>query len=1088
MPSKLPAFTGMLLSVLLSVLSPVKADQWSQSYIPGEFVYDLSKHAILPDNATVDGSWTLEPHCSSISIPADSSSTTVNLNLPLPARTMGVGLWIKADQRTSVSFQLTDGKQTIQLKEGQLQDQNMAPRQSGMTTVFKDWSLRRAHLLSGNDQLILQSITIKQQHPSKKLSLGCILTTVNGADPYHAKRVWKLKDFVTPKPNSLNWTAINYHEYGFGTDTVIRPDVLKQILYAAPTQHVRIRLTDSFQRAIQTWWQKPGSLDRGMTLPNLPKGCYFLDVDRFNGSGHLLGSGKLVYQVLRDDTIQADLPLTQMDNANDPVWMDGYVADGPSGQVGEDVRLTVHSEPIFKRIASNQLSLHWSVTDTTGLYFEHHVAQLSRDNPTVILKVPSGRSGGYDLNMRWEDVNGHKVDNHQIRYGIADPRLFQAPTRNDANIRTEQHHPIMMDMFSTHNDPSQYARLPQASLTTRIVQTYESGLIPRLGLAWRDFEPVPGCYQWFLVERYLGYAQMSGKPVGIGLGYSGDSIPQWLWFEELMSQDQQTIHAGYHYVTPMGERFTKALMRANEAFLNRYKNDWRLAGFHYYAGPSEGFLTDTPPDVSDYSPDARAKFQAYLADKYQQIEKLNQAWQTQYKSFNTIQIPQPDWDQACETSLPWTDFHFFKVNFVSQRLDQLQSRARAIDPNHIMMMYGKEGFGPTGALASVYRKNNFRYSNGGGETIMAYVQSSIMQSAGVDVQCEGHYVQPNLGSVTRTAANAILAGGYTGHNQMWGLVWAKKAHEMVPEYQAITRFNAAIAKISSELNQLQLATPWAGYHAAHQDILAGRSFRMRGSHALMTLQGVATQAMHQPCAWVDDTSELAALSRYPLIVDTHSKVLTKQSIDVILDYVKQGGTFVASAYTGRYQPGSDAATDTLMRQLGVVQINTTEQRITATGLTISEFAQLTWDKQAAPKVLLANTQNQPLIYELPLGKGRLLITAGLLDISRSTDWLQDTVGQVAGVNPLQITANKTLAAVMQSAQHRYLLLIAEMPDRSLNATQQQITSAPRVDVTISGFAPQLKSLTNLLDGEDLSISNQQANVQIMPGMLYLFRW
>ena len=116
---------------------------------------------------------------------------------------------------------------------------------------------------------------------------------------------------------------------------------------------------------------------------------------------------------------------------------------------------------------------------------------------------------------------------------------------------------------------------------------------------------------------------------------------------------------------------------------------------------------------------------------------------------------------------------------------------------------------------------------------------------------------------------------------------------------------------------------------------------MRGSHALMTLQGVATQAMHQPCAWVDDTSELAALSRYPLIVDTHSKVLTKQSIDVILDYVKQGGTFVASAYTGRYQPGSDAATDTLMRQLGVVQINTTEQRITATGLTISEFAQLT---------------------------------------------------------------------------------------------------------------------------------------------------
>lgn len=1086
MPCKLLVSLGTLLSLVLNFSTPLYAANWSKAYESGDLVYDLSQLSI--SESTPSKPWTLEPHCSSISIDASKPSTTVSLNLPLPTGTLGVGLWIMADDKTQVSFQINDGTQTIQLKEGQLQNQTMASRQSGMTTVFKDWTLRRAHLLSPTDNLILKSITIKQQKPQGKLQLGCVLASIQGADPYRATRVWKLKDFVTQKPSSLNWTAIDYYEYGFGTDTVIRPDVFKYILHVTTTQQVRIRLTDSFERAIQTWWQRPETLNQGMTLPNLPKGCYFLDVDRFDSSGYLLGSNKLVYQVLRDDDIATNLPLTEVENAHDPIWIDGYVPDGPSGQVGESVKFVIHCEPIFKRIKSDPLSLHWSVTDTTGMYWMHQVTQLTRENPTAILTVPSERGGGYDLNLYWKDPSGRKVDQHRVRYGIADNRPLPASTNQHVKMISEQHQPMMMDIFGTHSDPSQYARLPQGSLTSCIAQTFESGITPCLEVAWRDFEPVPGCYQWYLVERYLGYAQMTGKPVGIGLGFAGDSVPQWLWFEELLSQNQQTIHAGYHYITPMGDRFATALKRANEAFLKRYKNDWRLAGFHYYAGPSEGFLTDTPPDISDYSPDSREKFQAYLANKYQQIQTLNKAWHTQYPSFNAVQIPQPNWDQTRESSQPWTDFHFFKVDFVSQRLDELQSRARAIDPNHIIMMYGKEGFGPTGALAKVYRKNNFRYSNGGGETVMAYVQSSIMHSGGVDVQCEGHYVQPNLGSVTRTAANAILAGGYTGHNQMWGLVWAKKAHEQVPEYQAISRFNAAIAKVSSELNQLELATPWAGYHAAHQDILTGRSFRMRGNHALMTLQGVATNTMHQPCAWVDDTSELAALSRYPLIVDTHSKVLTEQSIQIILDYVQQGGTFVASSYTGRYQPGSETSTDMLMRKLGIEQIKSSSDRMTASNLTVDQFAQLTWDKQVTPKVILANTQNQPLVYELAFGKGRFLITAGLLDMSRSVDWLKETVGHFAGVNPLQITADKTLAAVMQNAQYRYLLLIAEMPNRSLNATQQQIVNAPTVTVTITGFEDGLNTATNLLGKQNLSIKNQQATLQIMPGMLYLYRW
>jgi hypothetical protein len=1077
---------GLLWFAVFCGSTCLQAATWSPAYEAGDQVMDLSSLDVAITHQVASHAWALEPQTRSISIAATKPSITLELNEPLPANTMGVGLWIRTSKDVSVTFQISDGKNLISLQDGQLQGQPMGPRQSGMTCQFKDWTLFRAHLLVPTDNLTIQSITIQQKQPASTLELGGLLATVRGMDPYRAARVWKLKDFVTPKPSSLSWTAVNYHEYGFGTDAVIRPAVFDQVMGMPLSSTLRITLTDSFLRPLQTWWLKPQQLQQGFVLPAMPQACYFLLVDRFNGD-YLVTSRQMVYQVLRDDTMPNDMPATEVENARDPMWIDGYVADGPSGQVGESVTFTVHSEPVFKRISGHDLSLHWSIDDTTGMHFSDGHQSVTREQPTANLTVPSDRGGGYDLSLRWLDNSGRLLDQRVVRYGIADNRSHQTINPDQIPLASEQHQPILMDMFSTHSDPSQFARLPQGALISRVASAFRAGITPRLGVPWVDFEPVPGCYQWFIVERYLGFAQMARQPVGLGLGFAGDNIPQWLWFEELMSQDQQTIHAGYHYVTPMGRRFADALQRANDAFLTRYKDDWRLAGFHYYAGPSEGFLTDTPPDISDYSPDARQKFQTYLAEKYNTIDKLNTAWGSQYASFGTVQIPLPQWDLPVETSRPWADFHFFKVDFVSQRLDTLQADARKVDPNHVMMMYGKEGFGPTGTLARIFRKNNFRYSNGGGETVMAYIQSSIMHNGGVDVQCEGHYVQPNLGSVSRVAAQAILAGGYAGHNQMWGLVWAKQAHEQMPEYQAIEKLNAAIAKVSGELHQLELATSWAGYLGAHQDILAGRSFRMRGNRAVMSLQTLATNGLHQPCGWVDDTSELAAMCRFPLLVDTHTQYLTSESVQHILDYVQQGGTFVASAYTGRFVPGNDQPIDALIKALGATQITDSQTRTRSNDLVLDQLAILTWQSDVTPKITERNAAGQPLVYELAYGKGRFIITAGLMDMNLSSQWLESLVRQYAGPSPLRITADGTLVAVMQSSSHRYLILIADMPNRSLNATLEQMQHAPKVKVHVTGFDVDTSRLTDMLRQEHIAIQQQQAMWSITPGELYLYR-
>lgn len=1077
---------GWVLFALFGIAPRLLASTWIPAYESGDLVLDLSRLDVSITHQSASHAWSLEPQCKSMSIAADKPDITLALNEPLPVNTFGVGLWVRATQGISVSFEISDGDQLVTLLDGQLQGQAMGPRQSGMTCQIKDWALYRAHLLAPGGSLIIKSITIKQKQPANSLELGGFLASVKGLNPYHASRVWKLKDFVTPKPNSLSWTAVNYHEYGFGTDAVIRPAVFDQILSMPLSSAIRLTLTDSYLRPLQTWWYKPQQLQQGFVLPALPQGCYFLLADRFNGES-LITSRQMVYQVLRDDALSSGLPLTEVEDAHDPMWIDGYVADGPSGQVGESVLMTVHSEPVFKRIHANQLDLHWSVEDTTGMHLSNGRQSVTREKPTASLQVPSDRGGGFDLSLRWLDASGRLIDQRVVRYGIADNRPHLISNPDQVPLAGETHQPVLMDMFSTHSDPSQFARLPQGTLVSRVASAFEAGITPRIGVPWVDFEPVPGCYQWFMVERYLGYAQIARRPVGLGLGYAGDSVPQWLWFDELMSQDQQTIHAGYHYVTPMADRFASALQRANEAFLRRYRDDWRLAGFHYYAGPSEGFLTDTPPDVSDYSPDARQKFRAYLLSKYTTIDKLNIAWGARFTDWSEVQPPLPQWDQPVESSQSWADFQFFKEDFVSQRLDTLQANARKVDPNHVMMMYGKEGFGPTGGLAQIYRKNRFRYSNGGGETIMAYIQSSIMHSAGVDVQCEGHYVQPNFGSVNRVAAQAILAGGYAGHNQMWGLVWAKQVHEQMPEYQAIAKLNTAIAQIAGELNQLELDTPWAGYLGARQDILSGRSFRMRGNRAVMSLQTLATNTLHQPCAWVDDTSELATMCRYPLLVDTHSHYLTDESVQRILAYVEQGGTFIASAYTGRYVPGSDMPVDALIKPLGVTRLDESQTRTRSDALVLDQQATLTWKPGIEALVTVRNAAGQPLVYELTHGKGRLIITTGLMDMNLSSQWLESMVRQYAGPALLRIDAQGTLAGVMKNTSHRYLVMIADMPDRSLNATLEQISKSPPVKVIISGLDPGVKRLRDLLGNNHLSVTQQQATWTMAPGVLHLYR-
>ena len=254
---RLHCFT-LLFAISAMLFNPAQSNAatWGQAFESGDQLLDLLKLDTSVTGAIANHHWAVEPSVRSISIPATGKSTTVLLNQSLPDHTHGVGLWIMAAAGTDVFFEFTDGKQTITLQDGQLQGQPVGPSQYSRystTGAFQDWTRRRAHLLEPADHLVLKSITIKQRNATPTIQLGALLATVKGADPFRAKRVWKLSDFVTPKPSSIEWTAVDYYEYGFEADAVIRPAVFEQILGLYHAAKIRVTLTDCFSRPLQTW-------------------------------------------------------------------------------------------------------------------------------------------------------------------------------------------------------------------------------------------------------------------------------------------------------------------------------------------------------------------------------------------------------------------------------------------------------------------------------------------------------------------------------------------------------------------------------------------------------------------------------------------------------------------------------------------------------------------------------------------------------------------------------------------------------------------------------------------------------------------
>jgi len=1054
----------------------------------GDWIFVLPSKSSLPGSGSETG---LHPEGRDIAVYGKERRITLHVKQELPEGTKSLGLWLTGRGESKITFIVRDGSESRSIKSGC--EEGMAPGPRQVSWVSNQgglgaWQYCRAFLKAPSVKgMVLEDMEVVRDKPEATLGMGPLVASTEGASPFTAGKVWKIKNFQTPKPDSTYWTGSTFYEYGFASTPALRPAAWEAELATGQPESMRAVLRNMTGEPL--WHASIGkkALARPLDLPDFPAGCYMLELTPFGADGSTDGPVRFVYQVLRNDHPGA-FPVT--DDGAYPWKLSGLKLGGPAADVNQPLAAILDLSGFLPK--HPRLMVQWKVTDHAGTLHGEGSAGIASDKTAIRIPLKTSRPGGYMLNIVFTE-DGRTVDAVSYAFGVH----ATSSTQPGDNAMPFSEEPLILSQLKVHHDADQMKRLPTDVVPELAEWAFDHQIEPAFLIFWWELEPVEGCFNWHIIDRYLDMAK-NGQKIAIGINFSGDNLPEWLWFEELMSQGQQTIHHNYHYVTPFGPRFQAAHARLWKAILERYSEDPRIAAWIVQAGPSEGFVTDTPPKIGDYSIYARDAFRGFLEKKYGAISKLNATWKSDYKAFQEVPPPLPDFSLDWESSPEWWDFHLFKISFVPEYLERVQSSARAEDPSHPMIMYAKEGFGLPGLLGSVFKKNRFTYSNGGGESPGSFVQVSLMRRFGVPVMTENGNLDfpPPLGAVTSMTAYSLLAGGFTGEMLQAGMVWAKKKAFDMENRTAVGALCESLSRAAKELHTAEPAVNWAGYYSGTTEMLQSRSMRCRLYPSVNALIEASQVRLHNACTWVDDATPLDVLRGAPLIVDGGSKILAPESVQRLMDYMNAGGVFVFDSTTAVYQPGTARPTYSLLASLGAKVVLAAKPGkpgyCDAGGepVVVKRKIDLDWTPETNATVLLRDSQDgKPLVWEKSLGLGRAIIIAGEIDWPGSASWLGSLVERYSGTFPYHVVADDCISGVLKGPQADYvvirpLLVRNGRDDRSSTAAES--AAAGKANARISGV-PADAQVTEMIGNYPVTRTGDGIVLEVPRAMLAVVR-
>ena len=279
--------------------------------------------------------------------------------------------------------------------------------------------------------------------------------------------------------------------------------------------------------------------------------------------------------------------------------------------------------------------------------------------------------------------------------GLGEPALLTPRPWNDVNreIGRRMGAAIVWPLWMNHAPGSKHAALDrQQSLDNEVLLAKAAklgvrGIIPEFSknenlqtCSWGVAETQRGRYDFTRLDRTIAAISRHGIKTVVPIRSLeadlpawtaqtlGDNARIWRWDDK---QAKPVPSDGVNLMDgPTREAFLGYLTALCRHLKQRHAND-------VLAVTLEVFATDLPATV-DYSPPARKHFQKFLAARYGTAEKLNQSWQSQYGSFDEIDIPAPrkeppvlawpgrDDAEPAEQAARWADWLAWRKAYVAE--------------------------------------------------------------------------------------------------------------------------------------------------------------------------------------------------------------------------------------------------------------------------------------------------------------------------------------------------------------------------------------------------------------------------------------
>ncbi|HEY3332543.1 MAG TPA: beta-galactosidase [Capsulimonadaceae bacterium] len=433
-----------------------------------------------------------------------------------------------------------------------------------------------------------------------------------------------------------------------------------------------------------------------------------------------------------------------------------------------------------------------------------------------------------------------------------------------------------------------------------------------LQILWRDVEPMPGVYDWGLVDRVVDYAQTKGIKVLLWpamVGYEPEWLPSCYTENREGSIFGQTAYLfhGARLNYWQAPAIKSAAMRLIAAVPARYRTHPAVRGYFVLAeAPGEAPFNGW---FDGFDVPTLANFRDYAKQKYVTLAAVNKAWGTKFTTWPSVAPPIGD-------ALPqyWLDWMKLRTDAISGFLVDGVKVVRGYDTKRPIIIY-HDGVGDEQLQA--FRTQGCILANGGAHDPERAAISALSSAlAGLDERTEDHspgawsqYFPTQLDATVFTMA---MGGGANTHCKAY--MYTTKTLDQIskPPY-SFDRYQ----KFMPIWTELRTTKPLPVDVMLFKDSTAGllrtkSTYGWGWGDAWMNLNCFQS---HLICA--EGSMEFCQGAKLVIATGASVRQLNLATIDSIVKYVENGGVLLMRPDTGEVCVETPDQRWALMKRFGI---------------------------------------------------------------------------------------------------------------------------------------------------------------------------